>query len=187
MLCEQQKLKSQRTIWRWTKTFDLLTSGRIGSFARARFFKECVEPIYESAFSILAFCAVCFAFYTLMTCLSGSAEANAVIPELAVRAIIGEAAGEPYIGKVALAEAIRNRGNLNGVYGLNRESFISAQPKWVHEQAKKAWKESANSNHVKGASFWESTDFKTPKWSKGMTETAHIGKHKFYREVKHDR
>lgn len=184
MKCERQNSRSTKSTWKWIRIYDLPTSGQTGSFARARFFKEFVEPILESALSILAFCAVCFALYTLMSVSSGSSEANAVMPEMAIKAIVGEAAGEPYLGKVALAEAIRNRGNLRGVYGLKRESFISAQPKWVHEQAKKAWKESANSNHVKGASFWESTDFKVPYWAKEMVETAHIGKHKFYREVK---
>lgn len=126
------------------------------------------------------FLMVCLSIYGLAFS-SRSAEANAVMPEMAIRAIIGEAAGEPYIGKVALAEAIRNRASLKGVYGLKRDSFISAQPKWVHEQARKAWFASADSNYVKGADHWESTDFRDPYWAKGMIVTAEIGKHKFYK------
>lgn len=104
--------------------------------------------------------------------------------DLAVKAIIAEAGGEPFQGMVAVGEAIRNRGSLQGVYGLQRASFISHQPQWVHEQARRAWMKSAHSDLVKGAQFWESTDFPTPKWAKQMTETIHIGKHKFYREVR---
>ena len=45
---------------------------------------------------------------------------RAPIPDAqAVRAIVGEAAGESFEGKLAIACAIRNRGNLHGVYGLN--------------------------------------------------------------------
>lgn len=105
-------------------------------------------------------------------------------PQQAVMAIVGEAAGEPYLGKVAIAEAIRNRGNLNGVYGLARAAFISAQPKWAHEDARRAWDESARSNLVKGADHWESVDFKTPAWAPKMICTAQIGKHRFYRSGK---
>lgn len=186
-MCEQQKSKSKKTICKWINPYALLTNGQIGSLKEVQSFKSFGERILESALSILLFLWVCFGLYTLMSVSSGSAEANAVIPELAIKAIVGEAAGEPYIGKVALAEAIRNRGHLNGVFGLKRESFISEQPKWVHDQAKKAWNASAKTNHVKGASFWESTDFPEPYWAKGMKVTAHIGKHKFYRKVKNEK
>ena len=102
----------------------------------------------------------------------------------AIRAIIAEAANQGEIGMQAVAEAIRNRGTLEGVCGLQRESFISRQPKWVHEQARKAWMKSDKSNLVKGAQFWESTDFPKPIWAQRMIETTHVGKHKFYREVR---
>lgn len=100
---------------------------------------------------------------------------------LAIRAIIGEAGGEGFIGMKAVAEAIRNRGHLKGVYGL-KAKHVDREPKWVWDMARKAWEASQTSNLVDGAQFWESTDFKTPYWAKSMTETAHIGKHKFWRE-----
>src|ERR1700677_1257815 len=47
--------------------------------------------------------------------------------DLAVRAIIGEAAGEPFVTKLAIAGALRNRGSLDCVRagrGLNRRRMI---------------------------------------------------------------
>lgn len=98
-----------------------------------------------------------------------------------VRAIIGEAASEGYEGMLAVAEGIRNRGTLKGVYGFNAD-FVDKEPDWVWEQASKAWDASKSSDTIKGATHWESTDFPVPPWSKGMDTVAHIGKHKFYKE-----
>jgi len=101
----------------------------------------------------------------------------------AVKAIIGEAEGEPFVGKVAVAEAIRNRGHLKGVYGVKSPRVKKASLK-VWKDAEKAWQESKKSNLVNGADHWESVDFPVPSWSKSMTKTATIGKHVFYRTVK---
>lgn len=108
---------------------------------------------------------------------SGFAEIDRM---MAIRAIVGEAEGESYVGKVAIAEAIRNRGTLKGVYGVN-SLRLAKSPKWVWKDAEKAWRESAHTNLVNGADHWESTDFKVPSWAKKMTKTATIGKHVFYR------
>lgn len=63
----------------------------------------------------------------------------------AVRAILGEAAGEPYAAKLAVACAIRNRGKLDGVYGARvTDAWISAQPAATRRDADKAWRESAH-------------------------------------------
>lgn len=95
--------------------------------------------------------------------------------------LVGEAESEGFKGMTAVAEAIRNRGHLKGVYGCKSQRARRANGKLLH-LAERAWAASATSDLVKGASYWESTDFKTPSWSKGMIETAHIGKHKFYKE-----
>ena len=125
--------------------------------------------------------------FTILACLMlYCTSANAEVPEsLAVRAIMGEARGEPFIGKVALAEAIRNRGHLRGVYGLKVPmSKLNKEPAWVWADARRAWEESKKTNLTKGASFWENTDdFGMPYWSKGMVMTAKIGRHRFFREV----
>lgn len=116
---------------------------------------------------------------------SGQAWAQGVCLDegLAVRAIIGEASGEGFKGMQAVGEAIRNRGTLHGVYGA-KAKHVDLEPEWVWKRAEKAWEASAKSDLVKGASFWESTEFKTPYWAKDMTVTAQIGKHKFYKPKK---
>ena len=99
----------------------------------------------------------------------------------AIRAIVGEASGEGYVGMVAVAEAIRNRGHLRGVYGI-KSPHVDKEPKWVFDRARKAWRESEKSNLVKKADHWENTKaFGEPYWAKGMTKTATIGSHTFYR------
>lgn len=104
----------------------------------------------------------------------------AEIPEeTIIRAIVGEAANQGRIGMLAVAEAIRNRGHLSGVYGVHRD--LSKEPKKIFEIARQVWKESATTNLVKGADHWESTDFPRPEWSKNMIATVTIGKHVFYR------
>lgn len=100
----------------------------------------------------------------------------------AIRAIVGEAENQGLEGMTAVAEAIRNRGSLRGVYGAKRD--LSNTPKWVFEQAREAWRLSKSSDLVHGADHWESTDFKTPYWAKGAILAAHIGKHKFYKGVR---
>lgn len=106
-------------------------------------------------------------------------------PTQAQKAIIGEAADQGFHGMVGVAEVIRRRGNLKGLYGLKRESFISSQPKWVHDMAKKAWEESSKSNLTKGATHFENVKaFGVPSWAKSMTKTATIKDHTFYREEK---
>jgi spore germination cell wall hydrolase CwlJ-like protein len=99
----------------------------------------------------------------------------------AVRAIIGESASEPYLCKVGVAAAIRNRGNLHGVYGL-KSAMVDKQPAWVWRDARKAWSESVTNDVTHGASFWESTDFKTPYWASSMHRTCRIGKTVFYKK-----
>lgn len=104
---------------------------------------------------------------------------------LAIRAIVGEAANQGLDGMTAVAEAIRNRGSLSGVYGV-KAPHADREPSWVWAQAEKAWKASAGSDLVHGATHWESTDFKTPRWArgKGVIVTAQIGKHRFYKGVR---
>lgn len=139
---------------------------------------------FERALSRLIVFGKRLSIFLLMSLLGFSGSAMAKIDERqAIDAIIGEAANQSLMGKQAVAEAIRNRGHLRGVYGLKRKSFIESQPKWVRKQAEKAWRMSANSNLVKGADHWESTDFPRPKWAEGARVTAHIGKHIFYSGV----
>lgn len=99
-----------------------------------------------------------------------------------MRAIVGEAGGEGYEGMYAVAHAIRNRGTLKGVYGAD-SPMVDKQPRWVFEQAALAWEESEDGDDpTKGATHWESVDFKKPLWAYKMTETLRLNKHVFYKE-----
>lgn len=115
----------------------------------------------------------------LLICLVPRVQAG--VPEdKAVKAIVGEAEGESLKGKTAVAEAIRNRGSLEGVVGLNSPRVKKAKP-WVYRDARKAWKDSTRTNLVKGATHWESTDFPRPSWTDEMEQTTRVGKHRFYK------
>lgn len=112
-------------------------------------------------------------------------QAHAEVPaSLAVRAIIGEASGEGYAGMLAVAEAIRNRGNLKGVYGVNAK-HVDSQPEYVWTRARKAWKDSAYSNVTSGANGWgtkkDIEQFKREGWWPRAKVTAVIGSHTFYK------
>lgn len=100
---------------------------------------------------------------------------------LATRAIIGEAAGEPFMTKLAVASALRNRGSLVGVRGFNNARMIDAQPAYVWAEARRAWAMSATNNTVNGAKFFDSTNFQTPYWARGVRPVATVGVFRFWR------
>lgn len=103
----------------------------------------------------------------------------------AIRAVVGEAAGEGYPGMYAVACALRNRGTLKGVYGLNAK-HVKNEPAWVWQQASKALAQSEDGPDVtNGGTHWENIKtFGKPKWANSMTETARHGRHVFYKEAK---
>ena len=70
-----------------------------------------------------------------------------------VRAIVGEASGEPYKCQVAIGAVIRNRGSLKGVYGLNAPHVNKESPATFNKAAK-AWAESATNDVTRGCSMW---------------------------------
>jgi hypothetical protein len=99
----------------------------------------------------------------------------------AVRAIIGESANQGKDGMLAVACAIRNRGNLKGVFGLNAK-FVDDQPQWVWDQARTAWAESATHDVTDGATSWDNIGaFGEPYWAKTMHRTVRIGSHQFFK------
>jgi hypothetical protein len=111
------------------------------------------------------------------------------VPEaLAIRAIAGEGEGESYEGMVALAEAIRNRGNLKGVYGLNAKRVKNGKvSKETYAKIKKAWKESETSNLLEGGMEWGNDDdvkirYKNPKFDKEFEKVTKIGGHTFFKK-----
>ena len=104
-----------------------------------------------------------------------------------VKAIIGEAEGESQVGKEAVACAIRNRGNLLGVYGLHssrvkkhkysRDTYINATIAVMMADDRDYCE-----NLIHGAQYWESKFYPNPYWAKSMTLTATIDNQKFYRK-----
>jgi len=126
------------------------------------------EKEYESAI-ILTICFI-LAVGILLTPL--------LMPDASpIKAIIGEAEGEEYTGKLAVACAIRNRGNLKGVYGLNsrrvKEKLYSRD---TLIDATLSWEESANPKNcefIKGADSWDNVV--------RAKKTIKIGNHYFYK------
>lgn len=105
------------------------------------------------------------------------------IPDhLAIRAIIGEASGEGFLGMKYVAAGIRNRGHLRGVYGL-KAKHVDKEPHWVWVLARKAWAESEH-NRLHSGTHWESTDFAVPSWAQDMVVVCKHKKHIFYKSVK---
>lgn len=100
----------------------------------------------------------------------------------AIRCVVGEAEDQGYEGMLAVAEAIRNRGHLKGVYGCKSDRSLQA-PEWVWHEAMDAWKESEFTNLVKGADHWHSLREEKAWWEKYGKLTVIIGDHKFYKEV----
>jgi hypothetical protein len=97
------------------------------------------------------------------------------------RAIIGEAAGEPFTTKLAIASALRNRDSLAGVRGFSNVRMIDAQPGRVWADARRAWGMSATNDIVNGATFFESSNFPTPYWARGIKPVATIGVFRFWK------
>ena len=127
------------------------------------------------------------AFYLLLALLAGCSEPGftAQLPVSApVKAVLGEAEGEGYQGMLAVACAIRNRGTLRGVYGLQAHRTYSSR---TIALAEKAWAASAHVDVTNGATGWgnasDLVEFKKHSWWRHCKITAHIGHHWFYRRT----
>ncbi|MCA9404315.1 MAG: hypothetical protein KC897_11075 [Candidatus Omnitrophica bacterium] len=110
-------------------------------------------------------------------------QAGTVPEELGVRCVIGEAEDQGIEGMTAVAEAIRNRGHVRGVYGC-RSPRIKKAAGSVWELARWAWDRSEFTNSVKGADHWHSDREPRAWWEKYGTRTVKIGSHKFYKDVR---
>lgn len=107
--------------------------------------------------------------------------------ELIIQSIIGEAEDQGPRGMRYIGCAIRNRGTLDGINGLNayriRHRLYSKE---VYDQAKMAWELSARPElcvELDGATNWENIeDFGIPYWEKDMIKTYKYKDHTFYKE-----
>lgn len=121
---------------------------------------------------------------------------HAIDEQQAVKCLLGEYESGTLTELTATAEAMRNRiasmgesKALKGVYGCKAVSEYGGVyrrgkriiPSYAVNRAVRAWEASKTSNLVRGASSWESTDFKRPYWAKSMVKTATIGKHEYFR------
>lgn len=148
---------------------------------------EELEPLTEPEIRTLAerleeVLRVLFCSLILSLCAGGLSYGMEIRPDDAVRAIMGEARGESYLGKVAIAEAVRARGTLKGVYGFKAKF---SEPDRVWDEARRAWEESKKTNLTKGATVWGNKSdvaiFKKTRWFKSYELTAQIGGHYFFR------
>jgi hypothetical protein len=106
----------------------------------------------------------------------------------AVNAILGEAEGEPFLGKVALGEALRTRlkiyGDFRGVYGLSSTRLSKASAR-ARAECLRAWRESGASSLVADCDVWGTDSdikkFKKTRWFKSYEFVRKIGNHSFFR------
>ena len=106
--------------------------------------------------------------------------AEEINDNFAIKAIIGEAANQGYQGMLAVAVGIRNRGVLQGVYGL-KAKHIDKEPQWVWTMARKAWKESKY-NRIHSGTHWENIKaFGKPYWLKNVVLVYQYKNHNFYK------
>lgn len=106
----------------------------------------------------------------------------------AILAVIGEAEDQGYEGMYAIACAIRNRGTLKGVYGINSARVkYHKYSKTVYSQAYKAWQNSGNGSDIThGANCWGTKEAiqwlkQENLWNKCKI-TAVIYDHVFYKD-----
>lgn len=100
--------------------------------------------------------------------------------------VLTEAAGEPFEGKLAVAEVLRNREwRTEGFAGLlrhNLPAFLAKNrtPEMDRECRLAVRRVLAGSNLSGGATHFENVEaFGWPKWARGMRVTAKIGRHTF--------
>lgn len=126
----------------------------------------------------------------VMACVFLIGCAQAAIPEeTAVRCILGEARGESKLAMTAHAEALRNRGTTSGVYGcdvvISQQEMRYIRSRGIDTSARMAWRESANTNLVDGATFWGGIAV-DGNWIEkmrrmGFTQTAKVGNTVFFK------
>ena len=103
-----------------------------------------------------------------------SVSARPLTPPDAVRAIVGEAAGQPYLVKLGIGCALRNRGHLRGVYGVTARHNAS-EPARIWADAQRAWRESARRDITAGANHFGNADDVRKGTFRGMKLTVVLG------------
>lgn len=114
--------------------------------------------------------------------------ASEIPMDKAVLAIIGEAESQGYTGLLAVACALRNRGTLKGVYGLNAprvKKHLYSQK--TYDMATRAWVASYRIDITHGSTGWgnanDGQEFAKCKWWKNCVVVFRYKDHFFYREA----
>jgi hypothetical protein len=122
-----------------------------------------------------------FFIILIVFCICGFYEVNhRDYNQEAIQAIVGEAANQSEDTMICIAHAIRNRGTLKGVYGLNAK-HVWSEPDWVWRNAMVAWDLSGHEKDVvNGAkNFGTRQDLDKQDFST-FTIKAHCGDFYFY-------
>jgi len=88
----------------------------------------------------------------IILCIAATVHAE-ILDSQAVRAIVGEAANQPYNAQVAIGSSLRHRGNLRGVYGFTN-SVYDHSTQAVKDKALKAWRESKTNDLSFGCKYF---------------------------------
>jgi N-acetylmuramoyl-L-alanine amidase len=120
---------------------------------------------------------------------------------LAILTIWQEARGEPYQGKIAVAEVIRNRmernyssdGTVAGTIGRPYQfsGWNPLDPNFLPSlklddsdptviECIRAWNESSMTNHAKGAVLYCNLNLARPYWARAEKLLVKIGEHSFF-------
>lgn len=121
---------------------------------------------------------------SLATLLLGllASRAATITTAQAVDAIIGEAGNQSFTTQVAVACAIRNRGTLQGVYGVSNPVVKQATAK-VRAKALRAWQASARQDIVKGCRYFGCPSDAPALLSYGLQPVCMSGAITFYKET----
>ena len=140
-------------------------------------------------YTVLLTCLVLAVFSPAIALSKTEAITHRMDPQKASRALAGEAGGQSDVELIAHAYALRNRGTLRGVYGLNAP-HLAREPKSTFLRAESAWRAAlaGGKDPVDGRTEWRSDyDLKlmarrgeTPR-SAGLCDPIKIGSTTFYR------
>jgi len=146
------------------------------------FEQEFLEEFLCSVFSrLIALILFVIAVLAWIIVLDRPAHSGQISEPQAVRAIVGEASNQGFDGMLAVACAIRNRGTLDGVYGVKSDR-IYKESKEIVRLARLAWQQSESVDVTDKATHWENVNaFGVPWWSKSMVVTKVVKDHTFYR------
>lgn len=106
-----------------------------------------------------------------------------------VAVVLTEAAGERFVGQVAVAEVLRNRNwdtrEFMGLRRKNLAAFLRRHESYRPQALRAIETARRGSNLTRGATHFDNTaQFGWPDWSREMVVTAQIGHHTFFRPLR---